>query len=538
MKRFFLLLLFASFFTWSSAQQLPVLWYDFSASSGTIVKDRSGAGLDGRLCGSACLEQHGRTSLVNLGYDGGYIDMGPQIGRILKGSNSFTVAVKYLVEEEASLQGNGYFLWAFSTQELNTRTEGRYHAYKLNIQRSENSVGGWTRETLMDIGKASQKGEWQHAVYTQDGSFGRLYLNGKLVAFNNDMFTMARTFPGDETPLYNWIGRAPFPGDAFLAGTRISDVRIYNEALSDRDVRILSNEVLREDLAAHDFLFCGESKERKIFKVRDGRITWRYDNPSGRGELSDAILLDNDHILIADQFGAAELDSDGRELWRITAPEGTEIHTLQPIGTKHILYILQDLPAAKVIVRRLRDMKIVKQFDIPVNQEGLVHFQFRCARLTSRGTLLIAHMGDGGITEWDDRGRMLARWDIPGPWGVCELENGNILAVSNKNYVREFRRDGEVVWEKDLAPYGCTIPQKAYRLENGNTVISNWFSEWDEIAVGSFDITAPPVQLVEIDPDGRLVWQMASWKEMGPATTFQLLDKPVIRSSCFFGRFK
>lgn len=231
----------------ATAQEKPVLKYDFASSSEKTVKDVSGSGFDGKLNGSARLCDYGRMKVVDLGYDGGYIDIGPGIGQVLKNSNSFTIAVKYLVDEEASLKGNGYFLWAFSTQELNSRTEGRYQAYKLNIQRSENSVGGWTRETLMDIGSPSAKGEWQHAVYTQDGTFGRLYLNGRLVAFNNDMFTMSRTFPVDEDPVYNWMGRAPFPGDAYLAGTKIADVRIFVTALPDRDVRCLSNEVLRED---------------------------------------------------------------------------------------------------------------------------------------------------------------------------------------------------------------------------------------------------------------------------------------------------
>ena len=538
MKKIVSICIYALLCIVATAQEKPVLKYDFAGSSEKTVKDVSGSGFDGKLNGSARLCDYGRMKVVDLGYDGGYIDMGPGIGQVLKNSNSFTIAVKYLVDEEASLKGNGYFLWAFSTQELNSRTEGRYQAYKLNIQRSENSVGGWTRETLMDIGSPSAKGEWQHAVYTQDGTFGRLYLNGRLVAFNNDMFTMSRTFPVGEDPVYNWMGRAPFPGDAYLAGTKIADVRIFATALPDRDVRCLSNEVLREDLSAHDFMFCGESKDRKIFKISGGGIVWRYDNPQGRGELSDAILMDDGHLLITDQFGAAELDGSGAELWRITAPEGTELHTIQPIGTRYVLYILQDLPAAKVIVRRLSDMKIVRQFDIPVSSEGLIHFQFRCARLTRRGTLLVAHMGDGGITEWDANGKMIAKWDVPGPWGVCELENGDILTVSNRNFVRQFKRDGEVVWEKDLGRYGCTIPQKAYRLKNGNTVITNWFSEWDDVAVASFDSSAPPVQIVEIDAEGRLVWQMASWKEMGPATTFQPLDEPVIRSQCRFGRFK
>lgn len=537
MKRLFLTCLCSFLVTCLWSQSQPILHYDMNKSEGTILKDASGHSLDATLCGSARLSTFDYTKVVDLGKDGGYIDMGEEIGGRLSKAKAFTISVKYLVRDEASLQGNGYFLWAFSTLEQNTSDRGRYHAYKLNVQRSENSVGGWSNETLVNVGKPSAKGEWQHAVYTQDGTFGRLYLNGRLVAFNNDMFSMARTFP-DQAPRFNWMGRAPFKGDAFLANTLIGDVRIYTQALTDSDVRLLSNQLLCEDLSAHNFLFCGEAKSRKIWKIQNGQIVWRYNNPAGRGELSDAILLDDDHILIADQFGCAELDADGKELWRIDAPQGTEIHTLQPLGNKYILYLLQQLPTAKVIVRRLSDMKVMTQFDIPVDSKGKIHFQFRCARLTRRGTLLIAHMGDGGITEWDSRGKMLARWDVPGPWGVCELDNGDILTVSNQNFVRQFSRDGKVVWEKKLGRYGCTIPQKAYRLDNGNTVISNWTSEWDKVGMASFDITAPPVQLFEITPEGRLVWQMASWHEMGPATTFQPLEQPVRRSDCFFGRYK
>lgn len=202
---------------------------------------------------------------------------------------------------------------------------------KYDFQNSEGNVirdvsGSGLDGTLRSsarLEKPSEKGKWKHAVYTQDGKFGRLYIDGNLAAFNNDMFTMSRTFDREQ-PRFNWIGRAPFNGDSFLAGTHIADVRIF----------------------------------------------------------------------------------------------------------------------------------------------------------------------------------------------------------------------GKTVWEKDLAPYGCTIPQKAYRLENGNTVVTNWFSEWDEIAMSSFDASNPPVQIVEISPEGKLVWQMASWKEMGPATTFQPLEKPVVRSSCHFGNIK
>lgn len=224
--------------------QKPVLHYDFKASKNEIVVNKANKNMNGELKGSAKLAKEGKTTVVDLGNDGGYIDMGKEIGVMMKNTSAFTVAVKYFVREEASLKGNGYFLWAFSTMEQNTRTEGRYHAYKLNIQRSENSIGGWTRETLMDVGKPSVKGKWQYAVYTQDGADGHLYVNGELVASNKEMFTMSTTFP-DEAPTYNWIGRAPFKGDAFLAGTFVQDVRVYTEALSEQDVKKLSNKMLK-----------------------------------------------------------------------------------------------------------------------------------------------------------------------------------------------------------------------------------------------------------------------------------------------------
>lgn len=221
------------------AQKSLVLHYDMKHTSGQTLTDRTVNHFDAELKGSAQVVHEGKEHYVALGYDQGYIDMGTGIGRLLQTMHDFSIAVRYRVDTKASLQGNGYFLWAFSTLDYNTQTEGRYQAYKLNVQRSENSVGGWSHETLLDIGHASAKGEWQYVVYTQQGSEGRLYLNGTLVAENMKMYTMSHTFP-DEAPQFNWMGRAPFRGDAYLAGTAISDVRVYNTALSAKDIKKLS----------------------------------------------------------------------------------------------------------------------------------------------------------------------------------------------------------------------------------------------------------------------------------------------------------
>src|ERR1700747_383737 len=58
-----------------------------------------------------------------------------------------------------------------------------------------------------------------------------------------------------------------------------------------------------EGLAQHDFLYAGESHNRRIFIVRQGKIVWSYDDPQGKGEISDAVMLSNGNILFAHQYG-------------------------------------------------------------------------------------------------------------------------------------------------------------------------------------------------------------------------------------------
>lgn len=243
MKKF-LILTIATLMGAQCFSQKLILHYDFKKAENGLVTDRTKSHYNGSLMGSAKIESAQDGNCADLGYGNGYIDMGSNIGKKLQSIDEFTVAVKYKVDEKASLQGNGYFLWAFSTLEQNTQHEGRYHAYKLNVQRGENSIGGWANETILEIGKQSEKGKWLHAVYTQKGSIGILYLNGQQVDANNDMFTLDRTFP-DEAPAFNWIGRAPFKGDAFLAGTKIADVRVYDGALTAKQVKKLSKKLLK-----------------------------------------------------------------------------------------------------------------------------------------------------------------------------------------------------------------------------------------------------------------------------------------------------
>lgn len=286
-------------------------------------------------------------------------------------------------------------------------------------------------------------------------------------------------------------------------------------------------------LSRHDFFYAGQSKKQRMFIIKDGKVDWHYYNPNGRGEISDAVLLQEGNILIAHQYGIAEVGRDGKIQWSYAAPEGTEIHTVQPIGKNHVVFVQNGKPA-KAVVMEIPSANIVKEFVLPYNPKGSVHGQFRNARLSSFGTLLVANMGMGYVGEYNANGVEINRWNMPGAWSVTEQANGNLLIVGRRGKVKEIKRTGETVWEFDGSAIGFTQIQKVLRLRNGNTIVNNWYNEWSKTPMDSLNA---PLQAVEIDRKGNVVWQLRSWKnpDLGPSTTIQLLSQPVNRTRLFFG---
>ena len=290
-----------------------------------------------------------------------------------------------------------------------------------------------------------------------------------------------------------------------------------------------------ESLARHNFFYAGQSKQRRMFIVRDGQVAWSYSDQLKKGEISDAILMSDGHILVAHQYGIAEVDANGNTLWSYAAPQGTEIHTIQPIGRQHVVFVQNGQPA-KVVVMQIPSTTIVREFTLPVAEKGSVHGQFRNARLSSRGTLLVANMGLGCIQEYTSDGKEVDRWGNMLPWSVQELPKGNLLITGRKGKIQEITRLGQTVWETNTNDYGVTQPQKTVRLKNGHHIINNWYNEWNKQPM---DTANAPVQAVEIDENGKVVWQLRSWKspDLGPSTTIQLLSEPVNRDRLFFGDF-
>ena len=213
------------------------LHFDFSQVQGTSVTDVAG-GVKAKLAGVAKVEQVGRYGVLNLGNGQGYLNMTSGAGSIVKSLADFTISACYRVDAAASLLGNGYFLWVFSTSSACTQTEGKYMAYRLNAQRMATSTGGYGSESGIETGTASNKGRWMHVLYRQSGQCGELFVDGRRVGKNSAMPILKEVFTS--TPANCWIGRAPFSGDNYLQKTLVADIRLYDEAVSDTQVAELA----------------------------------------------------------------------------------------------------------------------------------------------------------------------------------------------------------------------------------------------------------------------------------------------------------
>ena len=275
-------------------------------------------------------------------------------------------------------------------------------------------------------------------------------------------------------------------------------------------------------LKQYDFFYAGEAKSRNMYIVKKGQVIWSYIDTTGRGEISDAILMKNGNVLFAHQYGVTLIDRSKKILWQYQAPAGTETHTAQLIGKTHVVLVQNGNPA-KVLAINIKTNQVKKEFEIPFKSD--THGQIRHARLTKTGTLLVAHMDLGKINEYNFDGKLLSSINEPSVWSAIPLKNGNLLTSSNRNVVKEIAPDGNVLWEFSLSEipgYSITNPQIALRLPNGNTMVNNWFNQWSS----KLDLKNPPVQAIEVTPDKKVVWALRSWSDpdLGPSTTIQLLD--------------
>jgi len=268
-------------------------------------------------------------------------------------------------------------------------------------------------------------------------------------------------------------------------------------------------------LARHPMLYIGEGCN-KMFLVNEGKVIWTYSTGTG-WEYDDIWLMSNGNILFSRMGWAAEVTPQKKIVWRIDAPKGTEIHTVQPLGLDKVLLMQNGTPPKLMVINKKTGAVEVERA-MPDDGKG-VHAQFRRLRMTAQGTYLVPFLQMGKVVEYDRSFNEIWSYKINSPWAAIRLHNGNTLITDERDALtREVNSKGETVWEIKLSElpfeYRLADSQSCVRLANGNTILC------------SRGNGGKRPQLVEVTPDKKVVWVLNDWKNLGPATAIQIFSDP------------
>lgn len=210
----------------SSAKDNLILRYDFSNDS---ITDISGNGNDGEIKANADIAsavfEDGKIHLT----DGAYIEM-PE--GILSGKKTATIAINM----EPEIEKANMFTWNFG----NSSAEGYMF---LNTARGDGKLRfGITKTSYSDEEELVSdnyvaNGTWTNIIVVIDGKNSKLYRDGVLEAQNK--LTISPADLGKTAQ--NYIGKSPYSADKYVNGY-IDDFRIYDKALTESEVKALSDE--------------------------------------------------------------------------------------------------------------------------------------------------------------------------------------------------------------------------------------------------------------------------------------------------------
>ena len=270
-----------------------------------------------------------------------------------------------------------------------------------------------------------------------------------------------------------------------------------------------------DGLARYPMVYIGEGCNR-IFLIQNGKIIWSY--ATGKGwELDDIWMLMDGGLLFSHMYWVGLVSPDKKLLWRYDCDPGTEIHSVQPAGNGRI-YMMQNGDPPRLILYDMKSDQMIWNRKVPCDPAVGVHGQFRRVRITHEQTVLLPHLSEGKVVEYDMAMKPVWQYQVKGPWAAIGLHSGNtLITAEGEDRTIEGDNGGNVVWEIRLdeipEPYHLTGHQSAVRLNNGNTILCSRGN----------DGAAP--QLVEITPDKQVVWCIHDFKNLGPCTSVQILSE-------------
>ena len=221
--------------------------------------------------------------------------------------------------------------------------------------------------------------------------------------------------------------------------------------------------------------------------VKGNRILVSYNRGVKEVTISGQTIWD--YRVNAECFKAIRL-KDGNTLVGVSSRKEGSLHLLSPKG------------------------KLIKKIKLAEKNKG--HVDFRHFELTRKGSILVGHLGEKMVREYDMSGKILRELKVP---GLCykgiELKNGNVLAAYEHG-VQEFDQNGQVVWElksSEVPQMGLHFTTDLIEDKEGNIVITNWLGH-GKTGKGKtfFKVNKNKEVLWAFDKDLRIVAAAASIK--------------------------
>ncbi|MFC0878226.1 LamG-like jellyroll fold domain-containing protein, partial [Saccharicrinis sp. FJH2] len=229
-----------------------VAQWDFARENmeedGVSIDDISGNGLVGTLQNDAWIRTIGETTqydVLDMGKGTGYFDMSAEVGDYVYHLGEYTISLFFRVHEDYTDIGSyGNFFWSFcNTEDIYAGGGAMYFIgrdMEADIMRTDYN----TQQSTGSQGNAP-KGAWHHLAYVQEGTTGTVYLDGEILSQQPITYYPVSTINKDSvngvaltgTP-FNWLGRSPYPSDAYLQNTAMYDFRLYSIPLSQDEIRL------------------------------------------------------------------------------------------------------------------------------------------------------------------------------------------------------------------------------------------------------------------------------------------------------------
>jgi hypothetical protein len=170
---------------------------------------------------------------------------------------------------------------------------------------------------------------------------------------------------------------------------------------------------------------------------RSGKVLWRHAiaTPIACARLA------NGQTFIATNHRVLLVSRDGKEASIYNAENGFFIHSVQRLGSGHIVCISMEGTIREVDAAG----KIVCSVPLSISGgwsgiEGLPGSRY-----------LVVNNNQGKVLEVDRTGKILWEYQMPGACYASRLPNGNTLVVSNRSGLLEVDHGGKTVWSRTVA---------------------------------------------------------------------------------------